>query len=256
MMSSMPMTATTPSSKSKSSDEAPVIGLSPERGSLGATAMTPILNLPADLPSFDRRFAVIDSILPDAQWQPVRTAIDTLVDAERSYLPTHKKGGTVSYETLRAKAPAIVALYRSQAFRELISQITGVAVAPTPLHDQSSCSILFYEKPGDHIGWHYDHNFYKGRHFTVLVPVINRDSKGDGLSAARLNAKLGGAGCRGLDATQSPDRIRRRPRPTQGNAHRRGRAPRRLEHDLLRGSAEFRLAGHRPQGQGHGLFRA
>ncbi|MBL8907805.1 MAG: 2OG-Fe(II) oxygenase [Rhizobiales bacterium] len=154
--------------------------------------MTPILNLPDRLPSFDQRFAFVDAILPESQWQPVRNAVDALVETERSYLPTHKKGGTVAYETLAEKAPAIVALYRSEALRELISQITGLSVVPTPLHDQSSCSILFYEKPGDHIGWHYDHNFYKGRHFTVLIPVINRDSQHRGLSAARLYAKLGG----------------------------------------------------------------
>jgi len=154
--------------------------------------MTPILNLPDSLPSFDQRFAFLDSILGESQWLSVRNAIDALADTERSYLPTHKKGGTVAYETLVAKAPAIVALYRSEGFRELISRITGLNVIPTPLHDQSSCSILFYEKPGDHIGWHYDHNFYKGRHFTVLIPVINRDSENIGLSAARLTAKLGG----------------------------------------------------------------
>jgi hypothetical protein len=154
--------------------------------------MTSILNLPDTLPAFDQRFAVIDSILADSKWRAVRREIDKLVDTERSYLPAHKKGGTVAYETLVEKVPDIVTLYRSEDFRELVSQITGVAVAPTPLHDQSSCSVLFYEKPGDHIGWHYDHNFYKGRHFTVLIPVINRDSAGIGLSAARLTAKLGG----------------------------------------------------------------
>ena len=41
-------------------------------------------------------------------------------------------------------------------------------------------------KPGDLIGWHYDHNFYKGRHFTVLVPIINRGREPNGLSQARL----------------------------------------------------------------------
>jgi hypothetical protein len=154
--------------------------------------MTSILTLPDTLPSFDRRFATVDSILADAKWRAVKREIDKLVDTERSYLPAHKKGGTVAYETLVEKTPDIVTLYRSEDFRELVSQITGVAVEPTPLHDQSSCSILFYEKPGDHIGWHYDHNFYKGRHFTMLIPVINRDSEDIGLSAARLHAKLGG----------------------------------------------------------------
>ncbi|MFO0994688.1 MAG: 2OG-Fe(II) oxygenase [Hyphomicrobiales bacterium] len=166
--------------------------------------MTPILNLPDNLPSFGQRFAVADSILQEASWRSVRAAIDTLVDTERSYLPAHKKGGTVAYETLAQKAPAIVALYRSEAFRDLISQITGVTVEPTPLHDQSSCSILFYEKPGDHIGWHYDHNFYKGRHFTVLIPLVNRDSKSQGLSAARLHAKLGG---KDVEVATPPNRM-------------------------------------------------
>jgi hypothetical protein len=51
--------------------------------------------------------------------------------------------------------------------------------------------VLFYEKPGDHIGWHYDHNFYRGRHFTVLVPIVNRSADGGGLSAARLKVRVG-----------------------------------------------------------------
>lgn len=166
--------------------------------------MKPILNPPDTLPSFDRRFAFLDSILSDSQWRSVRKAIDALVDTERSYLPAHKKGGTVAYETLIAKAPDIVALYQSDDFRALISQVTGVTVEPTPLNDQSSCSILFYEKPGDHIGWHYDHNFYKGRHFTVLIPVINRDAKDRALSAARLYAKLGG---KDVEVATPPNRM-------------------------------------------------
>ena len=44
--------------------------------------------------------------------------------------------------------------------------------------------MIVYEKPGDHIGWHFDHNFYRGRHFTLLIPVVNQGRDG-GLSAAR-----------------------------------------------------------------------
>jgi len=43
----------------------------------------------------------------------------------------------------------------------------------------------------DHIGWHYDHNFYKGRHFTVLLTIENCGHQPDGLSAARLTMKRG-----------------------------------------------------------------
>jgi hypothetical protein len=166
--------------------------------------MTAHVSFRSSLPSFENRLAAIDDFLPHAQWRKVRDAVDALGETERSYLPTHKKGGTVAYETLDAHTPALVRLYRSAELRTRISQITGVTVVPTPTHDQSSCSVLFYEKPGDHIGWHYDHNFYKGRHFTVLLPIVNRDKGGEGLSAARLWAKIGG---RDVEIATPPNRL-------------------------------------------------
>lgn len=138
------------------------------------------------LPSFARCLATLDNVLAQQDFASLVGVVEQLVDTERSYLPAHKKGGTVAYETLERKAPALVALYRSDALARLISGIVGLSVEPTPMHDQSSCSVLFYEKPGDHIGWHYDHNFYRGRHFTVLVPLINRGREPSGLSQARL----------------------------------------------------------------------
>lgn len=143
------------------------------------------------LPSFATRLATVDQVLPEATFRDLAAEIERLVDTERSYLPTHKKGGTVAYETLLAEAPYVVALYRSPRMQALVSDIVGVSVQPTPLNDQSSLSVLFYEKPGDHIGWHYDHNFYRGRHFTVLIPVVNRGAVAGSLSSARLLEKRG-----------------------------------------------------------------
>jgi hypothetical protein len=71
----------------------------------------------------------------------------------------------------------------------------SVKVDPTPLHDQSSLSVLVYDRPGDHIGWHYDHNFYRGRHFTLLLPIVNTGRSEGGISHARLSAKIDGAEC-------------------------------------------------------------
>jgi hypothetical protein len=138
------------------------------------------------LPSFTQHLATLDNVLPPDDFARLVDEMEKLVGTERSYLPAHKKGGTVAYDTLERKAPGLVALYRSGSLRRLISDIVKLEVEPTPLHDQSSCSVLFYEKPGDHIGWHYDHNFYRGRHFTVLVPMINRGREPNGLSQARL----------------------------------------------------------------------
>lgn len=151
--------------------------------------MDPQFTLDHPLPSFAHCLATLDNVLAPDDFARLVGEVEKLVETERSYLPAHKKGGTVAYERLAQRAPALVDLYRSQGLRRLISDIVKLPVEPTPLHDQSSCSVLFYEKPGDHIGWHYDHNFYKGRHFTVLIPMINRGREPNGLSQARLMAR-------------------------------------------------------------------
>ena len=154
-------------------------------------------------PSFAGKLATLDHVLADDLFARVAEEVNALIETERSYLPTHKKGGTVAYSVLREKAPTLVNYYHSAAMRRVVSRVVGVEVRPTPLHDESSCSVLFYERPGDHINWHYDHNFYRGRHFTVLIPVVNWGRDG-GLSAARLLARQGG---RDVEVATPPNRL-------------------------------------------------
>lgn len=142
---------------------------------------------PAD---FSRHIISVANFLPADQLEVLRQEVERLTSAERSYVPTHKKGGTVSYASLIECAPAVIRFYHSEALRRFVSETVGLDVKPTPLHDQSSLSILVYDRPGDHIDWHYDHNFYLGRHFTVLLPVVNTGTGEDGLSHARLTAKI------------------------------------------------------------------
>ncbi len=139
---------------------------------------------------FAERLCVLPNVLPQPAFAALAAEIEPLLGTERNYVPTHKKGGTIAYETLRARAPRITAFYESPALHRFISDIVGIEVAPTPVHDQSSLSVLHYDRPGDHIGWHYDYNFYKGRHFTVLLPILNRGVDG-GLSAAKLMVRKG-----------------------------------------------------------------
>jgi len=145
------------------------------------------------VPSFSDRIAAVPHFLGAEQFANLQREVEALSGAERSYVPTHKKGATIAYETLIEHAPELTAFYHSEAMTAYISRMTGVAVRPTPLHDQNSLSILIYERSGDHIGWHYDHNFYRGRHFTVLLPVVNRGNAANGHSHARLKAKIGEA---------------------------------------------------------------
>jgi hypothetical protein len=143
-----------------------------------------------ELPRFDDRFITLPDVLPVQTFAALKAEAERLAAPERSFLPIHKKGGTVAYETLIASAPAIVALYHSKGFRDFISRVVGVAVQPTPINDQSSLSVLVYDKPGDHIGWHYDHNFYRGRHFTVLLMMANAGHAADGLSHGETRARI------------------------------------------------------------------
>lgn len=148
--------------------------------------------IPEQLPDFQRCLAVVPHPVTDTTLAMLREAALRRGRSERSFVPAHKQGGTVAYEDLHAVAPEIVAFYQSDYLRRLCSAVIGVPVVTTPLHDQSSCSLLVYEKPRDHIGWHYDHNFYNGRHFTVLLPLVNRHLKEDRLSSAELRVRLDG----------------------------------------------------------------
>jgi hypothetical protein len=136
--------------------------------------------------------AVLADALDVAEFDRLLRAAERLVATERSYLPMHKKGGTVANETITRQAPELAALYLGPLLRDLVARITGVEVVPTPVHDQSSLSLLVYERPGDHINWHFDHNFYRGRHFTLLIPLVNHGTDIDRLSHARLIARVGG----------------------------------------------------------------
>lgn len=141
---------------------------------------------PEQVPSFEKRLAVISDFLPDADFGALKQEILKLIGVERTYLPGHKKGGTISYSTLRKEAPNVIALYESPEYKKLLSRIVGAELQQTPLTDESSLSVLVYSKAGDHIGWHYDHNFYNGKHFTVLIAIENKGNEPDGLSSAKL----------------------------------------------------------------------
>jgi hypothetical protein len=52
-----------------------------------------------------------------------------------------------------------------------VSQAIGEKVIPTDYNLPTSASVLVYEKKNDFINWHYDVNYYKGRFFTMIIPL-------------------------------------------------------------------------------------
>jgi hypothetical protein len=92
----------------------------------------------------------------------------------RNYIPGHKKGGSVSYFTVREEAKEFLALYRSPAYLEFLKRLTNAPLQLCPETDPHSCALYYYTEPGDHIGFHYDTSYYKGARYTILMGLLDR----------------------------------------------------------------------------------
>jgi hypothetical protein len=120
---------------------------------------------------------VLERVLPPAVTDAFAAEVNRVRPAvHRNYIPRHKKGGSVSFYTLAAEAPAILSLYRHPAFIEFLARVTGQRAQPCPESDPHACALYFYTEPGDHIGFHYDTSYYEGTRYTVLVGIVERSS--------------------------------------------------------------------------------
>jgi hypothetical protein len=138
------------------------------------------------IPVFDKALVKVPDFLPAGVFARLRADIIGLEAQERAHMPIMRRGATAAYETLIAEVPGVVAYYHSPDLMKFISRVVGAAVEPTPINDQNSLSILHYDQPLDHIGWHYDHNFYRGRHFTALLTFVNEGSDKGGLKPVAI----------------------------------------------------------------------
>jgi hypothetical protein len=107
-------------------------------------------------------FVVVPDFLPAEVLERWESHLPALVpQIHRNYLPGHKKGGSVGYDTVRSIAPAIPAVYHSE--------IAGAEMKECPPSDQHRCAFYAYTEEGDHMGFHYDTSYYKDRRWTLLV---------------------------------------------------------------------------------------
>ena len=84
-----------------------------------------------------------------------------------------KSGSTITTSIINNEYPEFIKYYETELC-DIVSKNINLKLKPTPLKYQTSCCILVYEKEGDWINWHYDYNYYKGRFFTVLIPLTNK----------------------------------------------------------------------------------
>jgi 2OG-Fe(II) oxygenase superfamily len=123
-----------------------------------------------------------DVIFPD-MFRLLRAQVSAVEPMSiRSYIPTHKQGNTVgAWELYRMTSP-FIQFYHSEELSSFVSNAIGVRVRPIPIAHPNSCAILIYKDEGDFIHWHFDHNYYQGRTFTVLLTLENLDRNREGPS--------------------------------------------------------------------------
>ena len=69
-------------------------------------------------------------------------AIERLrAEVHRTYIPPHKKGGSVSSDTLVKKTPMFLDLYRSLAFIAFMSRLVSAMVTSCPDDDPHACAL-------------------------------------------------------------------------------------------------------------------
>jgi hypothetical protein len=122
-------------------------------------------------------FLVLEKLVPReiiAEWERELESLKPQI--HRNFIPKHKKGGSVDYDTVADLGPAITAVYHSPAFQKLLHQIVEAPMNECPASDPHRCALYAYTEAGDHIGFHYDTSYYKDRRWTVLVGFIDNSS--------------------------------------------------------------------------------
>ncbi|WP_217426253.1 alpha-ketoglutarate-dependent dioxygenase AlkB [Pandoraea terrigena] len=122
-------------------------------------------------------FVYLEKFLPQTITQSLIAAARAVTpNVNRNYLPGHKQGGSVSRHTLDEHAPFVAELYRSPALMRFLERLAGERLLPSPQDDPHAYALYYYTRPGDHIGWHYDTSYYKGRRYTLLLGVVDESS--------------------------------------------------------------------------------
>jgi hypothetical protein len=117
-----------------------------------------------------------DFLTSEVTAQLVAAVENAKSSVHRNYLPRHKQGGSVSRHAIDTLAPVIAELYRSAALIDWLGELAGERLQMSPPEDPHAYALYFYTEPGDHIGWHYDTSYYRGRRYTLLLGIIDGSS--------------------------------------------------------------------------------
>ncbi len=122
-------------------------------------------------------FVIIPNFLPEDVIEIMKKeAFNLNENVHRSFIPKHKKGGSVSRDIIYDKTDIFKKLYESNNFRKILGKITNQELKVCPKNDQHGCALYYYNQEGDFIGYHFDTSYYVGKRYTLLIGVVDESS--------------------------------------------------------------------------------
>ena len=94
----------------------------------------------------------------------------------RSFIPRHKKGGSISRDKLFEKTNVFKQIYNSNELLQILTKITNENLEICPSDDQHGCALYYYNQKDDFIGYHFDTSYYNGKRYTLLIGIIDESS--------------------------------------------------------------------------------
>jgi hypothetical protein len=74
----------------------------------------------------------------------------------RAWVPWVRKAGAVGQVEIAGRAPLLHAFSRSPAMLDFAQRLGGVELEYKNERDAHAAALYYYERPGDHVGWHLD----------------------------------------------------------------------------------------------------
>ena len=120
---------------------------------------------------------VIDNFLPEEVLQEITNALPKIEDCiHRNYIPSHKKGGSISRYDLDKNISIIPEIYKSESLRDFFEYLSDRSLLDCPENDPHTYALYSYTEEGDHIGYHYDTSYYKDSRYTLLLGLVDNSS--------------------------------------------------------------------------------
>lgn len=94
----------------------------------------------------------------------------------RNFVPGQKQGGSVSRHSIDRAGMAFGELYRSPALRQFLDALCEQPLLDCQARDPHTYALYYYTEAGDHIGWHFDTSFYRGKRYTMLLGLVANES--------------------------------------------------------------------------------